>query len=77
MNEPLAIINSRRSVPTPHARDPNAWVGTDHVHSARAISPAESSIGLVELSTDLIEEELEGGGIHEARPRIDSFDTNY
>jgi hypothetical protein len=36
----------------------------------------EASIGLVELSADLVEEELDGSGIHGARARIDSSDTN-
>jgi hypothetical protein len=36
----------------------------------------EASVGLVELSADLIEEELDGSGIHGARERIDSSHTN-
>jgi hypothetical protein len=37
----------------------------------------EASVGLVELSADLVEEELDGSGIHGAsRTRIDSSDTN-
>jgi hypothetical protein len=40
-------------------------------------SSVESNVGLIELFADLVEEELEGSGIHGAKPRIDrSSDTN-